>query len=595
MASDIRAIADANAQTIDTLFKSFYVIPDFQRPYVWTKKQVRELLDDIRAEHQDNGADGTHYFLGSVVVYSEEPATYSIVDGQQRLTTLFILFCALRDRIKQIDKHSDDVGFLQERIAGNSVARGGVTRTRTRIKAEYDRDRYVLDAISNGTTKKLQLKKKDAGRHLLDAYQVALGYLEEKFDEDVEDLRDYAYYLLTKVEIIKIETGDFLRALVIFERINDRGLGLSALDLLKNLLFKMSGSDEHSQIAARWHEVIEILRKGGEKNNMRFLRYFLCAHYDLEHDKVIKAADVFEWFMENKERIGLDKKTFAFVSKLKTSAEDYVNILQGRGPGGSDGRKVDGLEGIVWQKSAVRQHIPVLMAAKGLGASDYDRLAKAMEGLCLVFALSNAQWNELERVAPLWCRRLRGMKSEEVAEFIATDMRRLTADKIAKAHEQLEQTDKMRPSLLKFLLARMTQQVDRDCDKGKDLAHYLEHAVTIEHVLPQSLPIMVVQEGFQDLETARKHLHRLGNLTLLYRGPNSVASADVFAKKRRIYERSDFELTKSLVTDLEMGKKTKYGAASAAYGLKPFEAWDVSAVNTRHKQLQAIIKKAWNF
>ncbi|MEY2747301.1 MAG: hypothetical protein RL112_2343, partial [Planctomycetota bacterium] len=106
MASDIRAIADANAQTIDTLFKSFYVIPDFQRPYVWTKKQVRELLDDIRAEHQDNGADGTHYFLGSVVVYSEEPATYSIVDGQQRLTTLFILFCALRDRIKQIDKHS---------------------------------------------------------------------------------------------------------------------------------------------------------------------------------------------------------------------------------------------------------------------------------------------------------------------------------------------------------------------------------------------------------------------------------------------------------------------------------------------------------
>jgi hypothetical protein len=141
----------------------------------------------------------------------------------------------------------------------------------------------------------------------------------------------------------------------------------------------------------------------------------------------------------------------------------------------------------------------------------------------------------------------------------------------------------------------MTQQVDRDCDKGKELAHYLEHAVTIEHVLPQSLPIMVVQEGFQDVETARKHLHRLGNLTLLYRGPNSVASADVFAKKRRIYERSDFELTKSLVTDLEMGKKTKYGAASAAYGLKPFEAWDVSAVNTRHKQLQAIIKKAWNF
>ncbi|MFM7232660.1 MAG: DUF262 domain-containing protein, partial [bacterium] len=213
MANDHRAIAEATPQTVQTLFKSFYIIPDFQRPYVWTKKQVRELLDDIRSEHQDNGADGTHYFLGSVVVYSEEPETYSIVDGQQRLTTLFILFCALRDRIKQIDKHSDDVGFLQQCIAGHAVGRGGVTVARTRIKAEYDRDRYVLEAISNGTTKKLQLKRKDAGRHLLDAYQVALAYLQEKFDEDVDDLRGYAYYLLTKVEIIKIATIDFLRAL----------------------------------------------------------------------------------------------------------------------------------------------------------------------------------------------------------------------------------------------------------------------------------------------------------------------------------------------------------------------------------------------
>ena len=54
MAGDKRAIADALPETIQQIFKSFYVIPDFQRPYVWSKKQVHELLKDIRDEHREN-------------------------------------------------------------------------------------------------------------------------------------------------------------------------------------------------------------------------------------------------------------------------------------------------------------------------------------------------------------------------------------------------------------------------------------------------------------------------------------------------------------------------------------------------------------
>ena len=398
---------------------------------------------------------------------------------------------------------------------------------------------------------------------------------------------------MTKVELIKIVTIDFLRALVIFERINDRGMGLNALDLLKNLLFKMSGSEEHAVLAKSWHGVIETLRKGGEKNHMRFLRYFLAANFDLDSDKVIKADDVFEWFVKNKEKLGLGRKTKSFVSRLQVAADDYVHMLQGLGP---DGREVEALSGIVAQKGAVRQHLPILMAARKFPAAEFARLAEHLETLCLVFALSNAQWNELEKVGPAWCRKLREIDGDEakLTQFLRDDFRVLVDDKLATAFEQLDRTDEIRPSLLKYMLARIAQRVDRDCGKKLALQAYLDNNVTVEHVLPQSLAINAVHEGFGDVESARRHVHRLGNLTLLDRGPNASVSDDAFEKKKRAYERSNYELTKALVTDLEFGKRTRYGATSDQYGFKPFAKWNPEAVESRQKQLRAVMKRIWN-
>lgn len=595
MAGDKRAIADALPETIQQIFKSFYVIPDFQRPYVWSKKQVHELLKDIRDEHRENGSEGTHYFLGSIVVYSDQPETFSLVDGQQRLTTLYILFCAIRDRLKQVDKSNDDVVFLQNCIVGGAVGRGGVTISKPRVRVEYERDQLVLTAIGEAKTKNLGIKKKEPGRHLVEAYEAALDYLVEEFGEDVGDLRDYAYFLLTKVEIIKIVTIDFLRALVIFERINDRGLGLNAMDLLKNLLFKMSGSEDHAAIANGWHDVINTLRKGGEKNNMRFLRYFLAANYDLESDKVVKADDVFEWFMKHKDVVGIGKRTSAFVSKLKDGARAYVNILHGSN---IDGSPSEPLLGIVAQRSAVRQHIPVLMSARKLKQADFNRLAEHMEMLCVVFALTSSQWNELEKVGPAWCRRLRDIESEgDLTQFLGREFKSLVKDKIPDALDQLNRTNDIRPSLLKYIIARMAHRLDMDCGKkgANALDHYFSKDVTIEHVLPQALPVDAVMDGFHDVETAKRYVYRLGNLTVLHKSPNSVASDEPFSRKRRVYERSDFELTKALVTDLEIGQKTKYGEASRAYGLHPFSTWTRESVDERQKQMLAIAKRVWGF
>src|SRR5262245_58485796 len=84
--------------TVEEAFKEcFYVVPDYQREYVWTDKEVQQLLDDIN--EQVEAGTTSEYFIGTVLVSpGRTKAEFEVIDGQQRLTTLFLLLCALRQR-----------------------------------------------------------------------------------------------------------------------------------------------------------------------------------------------------------------------------------------------------------------------------------------------------------------------------------------------------------------------------------------------------------------------------------------------------------------------------------------------------------------
>src|SRR5687768_9679679 len=101
-----------DAASIDGVFAEWYAVPDFQREYVWTDKFVQKLMDDLGTAYADRSTSS--YFLGSIVFYDEGRLLY-LVDGQQRMTTLFIFACATRDRILEIDKAAD-VGDMDEAI-----------------------------------------------------------------------------------------------------------------------------------------------------------------------------------------------------------------------------------------------------------------------------------------------------------------------------------------------------------------------------------------------------------------------------------------------------------------------------------------------
>ena len=97
MPEDLSAIFKPEAKTIMKIFgdaDSYYQIPDYQRPYSWNDEQIEQLWDDIYSAMKSNDES---YFLGPMILIRTNDGYFEVVDGQQRLTTLMILFCVLRD------------------------------------------------------------------------------------------------------------------------------------------------------------------------------------------------------------------------------------------------------------------------------------------------------------------------------------------------------------------------------------------------------------------------------------------------------------------------------------------------------------------
>jgi uncharacterized protein with ParB-like and HNH nuclease domain len=121
---DEREIFKPESKTIKEIFgdaMSFYKMPDYQRPYSWEDEQVEQLWDDIYTAFKNNIDDSTideNYFLGSIIIIPKGNE-FDVVDGQQRLTTLTILFCVVRDLFSNVQSikliKNSIIDFVEEK------------------------------------------------------------------------------------------------------------------------------------------------------------------------------------------------------------------------------------------------------------------------------------------------------------------------------------------------------------------------------------------------------------------------------------------------------------------------------------------------
>ena len=218
-------MADTNIKysdhSISSAFKDHYIVPDYQREYVWTNDQVEQLLSDLlEAFEEDNKKP---YFLGTIVT-CDTGSQFELIDGQQRLTTFFLMLCAVKHLYKTAGESTD---LIENLIYSPTMDPNGDTIHSYHLQLQYEDAGNCLELIESGGSRPKDLAL--SGERLFDAFKIITDFLSEKFS-DLPQLKKFVYFLLMVTSFIRIETHDITDALKIFETINQRGKGLDSID-----------------------------------------------------------------------------------------------------------------------------------------------------------------------------------------------------------------------------------------------------------------------------------------------------------------------------------------------------------------------------
>lgn len=238
-----------------------YHIPGYQRPYAWTEEETGILFDDLYEFFQTEAVD--NYFLGSIVLIKDENKPYAdVIDGQQRLTTLSILFSVMANSFHTEAYRNNCKKYLQEE--GN-ILEGIAAQPRIFLR-DWDQDffsKYIqdiqLDALVQIDPVTLDTEAK---RHI----QKNCTVLREKFSEvfnDENDLLKFTQFILTRCFLVVVSTPNQESAFRVFSVMNSRGLDLLPTDIIKSMTIGKLPKDEEQKYTEKWDELENLTGRDG--------------------------------------------------------------------------------------------------------------------------------------------------------------------------------------------------------------------------------------------------------------------------------------------------------------------------------------------
>ena len=281
MAENFLFKIESNDLAIAQIFKDFYAVPDFQREYVWDREHVEKLLEDVLDEFYDEDArliEGPEYFLGSIVSCRDHAGIFQLIDGQQRMTTIYLVLCAARDALRDVADKPTRV--LEAQISdAYSDPKTGEDLERHRLTLQYEDSGGILEKLVRADQPVSDLPETtESVRKILAAYRTIREFFSVNLRDEPAEIKKFLVAFTGRIKLIRILTPTITNALKVFETINDRGVGLNAMDLLKNLLFMKTSSEDYPKLKDRWKTLIDVLDDCGEKP-LRFLRYYIMSHY----------------------------------------------------------------------------------------------------------------------------------------------------------------------------------------------------------------------------------------------------------------------------------------------------------------------------
>ena len=316
------------ASTIDSRLMSFgellggnnsYSVPLFQRDYSWTDEQVEQLCQDITETLDEKRSE---HFIGAIVVNSSEKPKLMLIDGQQRVATISILMCVLRDIAKE-KGDSQLADTISQKYLGSLNLRTRKIESKLVLSEKNNqffqdnivesKDLAVLRQLSRGLSKKKDADNK-SNKLIVDAYLSLHDWVQkriEKVGQFEEVILELEECVKNKLISILISVADEANSYLIFETLNDRGLDLSVADLLKNYLFSRA-SENLKEVQRKWDEINRLANKFELKT---FIRHYWMSKYEVVPEK--------ELYRKISEKVKSSSEILGFVKELSEAAELY--------------------------------------------------------------------------------------------------------------------------------------------------------------------------------------------------------------------------------------------------------------------------------
>lgn len=520
-----------------------YRVPPYQREYSWQKAQWEALFDDLIE------AEGAH-FLGTIICLDQsvdalEATVFEVIDGQQRLTTLTLLMAAIHSILsEQSDVVDDDIKIDLVNLRRQIVRKGDSTPRLTpqRQGSNYKDFLYVLDQAGlpiDGTwIGYLSLRK------IFKCYQHFRKEIFELAEARETSSAEAALDVLAAVNkaiIVKIEVANHSDAFVLFESLNNRGMPLTPVDLIKNHLLAQSERKQAMTVDDAFKLWNQMLTHLGDSyaNQERFLRHYYNA-FKTDLPPVINAPVATKASLIRIYESLVSHDVEEFIAALVPASAAY-----GRITGVIDeGQALDRAFAQLNRAQAAPSFMLLLwlmrrQAALEIGDSQLQLVASHLVDFFVRRNLTG--FPQTYALPRLFMDMISALEGGEISgDGVVTDiLERLrqasSADKTF--HERLlgpiyeENSDVARFVLATLAEDAMTKESWQDLWK-REKGHYVW---TIEHVLPQgeNLP-----QGWLDMldgpESASavqgEHVHRLGNLTIT--GYNSTLSNKSFEEKK---------------------------------------------------------------
>jgi hypothetical protein len=525
---------DPAVQNLATVFGNdkFYTVPRYQRNYKWTKAEVKQLMEDLVGFYNSTES---YYLLGQLIVTTpdDDSYTHELIDGQQRISTLTILFAVLHKRLEELKSTS-----IYEVRNAYKNGEDGEPDCRIRVRMSGKASDSLMEYSVGTDVDKLTSTSISQGR-LVDAIQTIKEYLVANgMYDDAEKLRAFAKKTLSSVLLTQLTIYDADQANAFYDRVNTRGLGLDASENLKNRLFQNVNESLYEDVSDRWSNAeVNLYDPKNPRSKDRTVESLLLHLYKAKSGKRLSSRS--SLYDAWKEYTAKETDCIALSKEIESKSVPLNSIISGYG---------------IWSNGTKHmnfvQNYAVRLAGSELSTSSKELLEKRVEAIAMLWLLAEQGENDYDTMASGWVSKVAELAKENSdpdieaiieatpASIDVKDLKKIAKDRIAELRYDTKRSGQIKR--LRYVLARVAYEIDN----GLSMAYYLkttdkrfkdsDQGYDLDHISPLSGPM---NPDFKN---------SLGNLALLKSKDNSsVKDADP-RDKVQAYMETDASATRAL-------------------------------------------------